>query len=795
VRLLPLLVTLLATNAASASAADEPTRWLAACADLADAGRFREALPDCQEAVRLRRARGDETGLGEALNRLGLTLEMLGERAAAAAAYDEALALHRRLGQAQAEALVLSNLAAFAIGGGDYGTALRRLGEEEAVALRSGDAPWVGEELRVVAQNRAVTLEHLGAYREALRTLRDLSRAGEPDPSIAAALEVNLAVLYRNVGDPRRALALLERAAATYRSRDDLSALANLELNRGLVHALNLRAPAAAEAAFRAALELARRSGDRGEEIRSLCALGELLLAEQRLDDAASPLDGCLELAREGGAREAEWTALAGLGRLARARGDRASALAGLGAAIARIEEIGERSGSVELKGGFLSDRRGVYAAAVDLLAESALAGDPAAAAAALAMAERAKARELLDLLAAGSGRPASAAELAALGRSHGPLLAYFAGERTLWRWLLTADGISLAAAGDAREIDHLVRAQHSRLARGLEPEASALARLTAALLPAAIPDGELRIAPDGSLFYLPFELLDEPAGAASLLLERRAVSYLPSLSLLAGRQSPRPPPALRFVGLANPRLPTLTPQAAGAASLLAERFGLAALPAAERETELAAERLGGSSVVERGAGASETRLRELAGRGTAVLHLAAHTVVDEELLAGVALFLAADPANDGFLTAAELAGLSLQVDLAVLSGCRTALGARGDGRALASLSGALLGAGARGVVASLWEVGDRSTAALMEQFYFQLSRGLAPAEALRRAKLRLRADARWHPAALWAGFVVLGDPAAMAPSSRIPARSLVGIGLALAALAGGGMVWWRSLS
>ncbi len=794
-RLLPLLVTLLAANPAPGSAADEPARRLAACAELGDAGRFREALPECQEAVRQRRALNDEAALGEALNRLGLTLEMLGERPAAEAAYGEALQLHRRLGQAQAEALVLSNLAAFAIGGGDYGTALRRLGEEEAVALRSGDAPWVAEELRVVAQNRAVTLEHLGAYREALRTLRDLSRAGEPDPAIAAALDVNLAVLYRNVGDPRRALALLERAAATYRSRDDLSALANLELNRGLVHALNLRAPGAAEEAFRTALELSRRSGDRGEEIRSLCALGELLLAEQRLDEAAAQLAGCLELARGGEAREAEWTALAGLGRLARARGDRAAALAQLGAAIARIEEIGERSGSVELKGGFLSDRRGVYAAAVDLLAESALAGDPAAAAASLAMAERAKARELLDLLAAGSGRPASAEALAGLGRSHGPLLAYFAGERTLWRWLLTADGVSLAAAGDAREIDDLVRAQHARLAHGLEPEAAALARLTAALLPAAIPGGELRIAPDGSLFYLPFELLDEPAGAGALLLERRAVSYLPSLSLLAGRPPARPRPALRFVGLANPRLPTLTPEAAGAASLLAERFGLAALPAAERETELAAERLGGSSVVERGAAASETRLRELAARGAAVLHLAAHTVVDEELLAGVALFLAADPANDGFLTAAELAALPLQVDLAVLSGCRTALGARGDGRALASLSGALLGAGARGVVASLWEVGDRSTAALMEQFYFELARGRPPAEALRRAKLRLRSDARWHPAALWAGFVVLGDPAAIPPASRLPARALVGIGLALAALVAAGMLWRRSFS
>ncbi len=93
--------------------------------------------------------------------------------------------------------------------------------------------------------------------------------------------------------------------------------------------------------------------------------------------------------------------------------------------------------------------------------------------------------------------------------------------------------------------------------------------------------------------------------------------------------------------------------------------------------------------------------------------------------------------ADDGLVTAAELASLRLEVELAVLSGCRTALAeteltggdGAGGGRALASLSGALLGAGARGVVASLWEVGDDATAALMEQFYFELARGRRPGE------------------------------------------------------------------
>ena len=94
-----------------------------------------------------------------------------------------------------------------------------------------------------------------------------------------------------------------------------------------------------------------------------------------------------------------------------------------------------------------------------------------------------------------------------------------------------------------------------------------------------------------------------------------------------------------------------------------------------------------------------------------------------------------------------------------MLSGCRTALGSTLDGQALSTLSGAFLAAGARGVVASLWEVGDEATAAFMEQFYFELGEGRSPAEALRRAKERLRRTPGWEAPRLWAAFVLVGDP------------------------------------
>ena len=409
------------------------------CERLNDSGSYADALPHCRAAAELRRAadaaadtRPADGALGRSLTSLGLALEMTGDRRSAEASYREALALHRSLGQPELEALVLSNLAALAIGGGDYGAALAWLAAEEEVsrrALAAGDAAWAPAELEYVRMNRSVALEQLGAYAEALAEIRPvadhlLAAGGENTAHReSAALAVNLAVLYRNLGDPRRALALLERARVAYEGLGDRSALANVHLNRGLVHQLNLRSPAAAGLEFERALALARESGDRGEEIRTLCALGDLRLHDGRLDEARSAFERALESATESDAAAGRWTALAGLGRVARAAGDADNALVHLRSAIAEIEKTGEGLGDSALRGGLLSDQRAVYAATVDLLAERALTltGPEAgpAALAALALAEQARARELLDALAGGgSGAPLPAGRARRPGRS-----------------------------------------------------------------------------------------------------------------------------------------------------------------------------------------------------------------------------------------------------------------------------------------------------------------------------------------------------------------------------------------
>ncbi|MCP5113404.1 MAG: CHAT domain-containing protein, partial [bacterium] len=119
------------------------------------------------------------------------------------------------------------------------------------------------------------------------------------------------------------------------------------------------------------------------------------------------------------------------------------------------------------------------------------------------------------------------------------------------------------------------------------------------------------------------------------------------------------------------------------------------------------------------------------------VIHFAAHAIADygSPLLSSVVL----SPGNGTYkLYAQEIGRNQLQADLVTISACRSA-GARAySGEGLVGFAWAFLHAGARNVVAGLWDVADSSTTLLMEEFYRELAGGASPAAALRKAKLEL---------------------------------------------------------
>lgn len=128
---------------------------------------------------------------------------------------------------------------------------------------------------------------------------------------------------------------------------------------------------------------------------------------------------------------------------------------------------------------------------------------------------------------------------------------------------------------------------------------------------------------------------------------------------------------------------------------------------------------------------------------------------------AGTAL----DPANDGLLTASEVAQLRLNAALVILSACNTAAGS-GDGEGFSGLTRAFLLAGARAVLASYSPVVDEvagrlttTTVAEMRDTHGDIAAALR--EAMRQVAADPALDARGeslaHPSA-WAVYVAV-DP------------------------------------
>ncbi|HKQ61478.1 MAG TPA: CHAT domain-containing protein, partial [Candidatus Polarisedimenticolaceae bacterium] len=238
--------------------------------------------------------------------------------------------------------------------------------------------------------------------------------------------------------------------------------------------------------------------------------------------------------------------------------------------------------------------------------------------------------------------------------------------------------------------------------------------------------DGRIvRIVPHGPLHGLPFHALERHGTA---LIDRCQVAFAPSLA------------AVGLLGGAALRR--------GAPLLLAA--GDRAAPHIEEEVERLRRHLPGARVY-RGRAATRRALR-LGERRPPLLHVACHGfhVDNGPWSSGLRL-------GDAWVSLSELYALRGTAELVVLSGCETGRGTVYSGDEWVGLVRGFLQAGARSVVASLWEVHDTSTATLMDDFYRGLAAGSTVAEALAVAQ---RAARRRDPLPLrWAPFVVVGEP------------------------------------
>jgi CHAT domain-containing protein/tetratricopeptide (TPR) repeat protein len=291
-----------------------------------------------------------------------------------------------------------------------------------------------------------------------------------------------------------------------------------------------------------------------------------------------------------------------------------------------------------------------------------------------------------------------------------------------------------------------------------------------------------LVVVPDGPLHKLPLEaiLLESGARPHYVLDELPPIVYVPSaavLALVAARPRPAADAPLSLLTVSNPAYPQEVARNADVAArpvprgLVGLRGQLPLLPFTAVESKRIRQHFGAGQVTVLEGAKATKRAVTTAVAGKRMIHLAVHGFADDRfgnLFGALALTPPPPgkvaPEDDGFLSLHEIYRLPLQdCELAVLSACVTNVGPQQPLEAGVTLASGFLAAGARRVVASHWSVDDESTATLMEAFFAEVTAAarhgevVAYAQALQKARRKVRETPKWSAPFFWAPFVLVG--------------------------------------
>jgi CHAT domain-containing protein/Flp pilus assembly protein TadD len=651
--------------------------------------------------------------------------------------YARAIPLHQRARQ------ILQDVGLFHSAGGDagdLGIAYERLGDYERAEQ------WYRESLRSARRFADVS--------EQERILTLLAQLLFRQGNNAAAIQVSREALTLSANTHAwrfRANTLVALGRAYGRLGNFPEALKNL--HAGLDTAVSLN---------NTELEFAGTHG-----------LGEALLRSGRTTEAEREFRQALALGEQAGIPDAVRLAREGLGDVARQAGHLDDAATHYRAAIEAIESMRSRLGSSEFKTTFLSGAITAYERLIDVLAHQGRKEE------ALYVAEKARARAFLDMLAAGRSQTAdapaepklldSAGIEQEMARRGAVLIEYALGAKRSYVWAVAGNKTVMAQLASRAVLEE--RARHYReLLVKQSPQAVEEATPLYQMLLAPIASQLVRnkivvIVADGALHYLPFETLMPPGGR--FLGEDFTVAYVPSASVLAELPAPSGVRRKELLAYGNPYFGPGPPRPATAQDVVRgldvrDGLRLTPLPNTRYEVEgIAALYPTSMSTTHLGRAATKTSVQQENLTEYKRIHFATHAFIDERRPERSGIVLSSAGQEDGVLRINDILALKLNADLVVLSACQTGLGKLMRGEGISGLTRAFLFAGTPRVVASLWNVNDAATTDLMKTFYRKMQDGLAPARALQAAKLEMMRSgvAAYRAPYFWAAFVLVGEP------------------------------------
>ncbi len=589
----------------------------------------------------------------------------------------------------------------------------------------------------------------------------------------------------------------------------------------------------AGTSAGKQALELARSSGARSIEAEALYMLAELDRAQGNIEAALQGYKDADQLSREIGDPDLQWQIDYGRGMAFEQSGSIEEAITALEAAIGVIESVRNRLREKRYRAGYLQDKHQVYIELVRLQMQLSRTRDAFQTAerlrtwsyieqtglmetselseeqqrarielrerigqlqrnledertrvvpeqrqlaidtfsSELLLAEREFLALLDDTSSQAAGFPTAteqAGEAAIQSHLHPDeaLIEYVVGEQNLTIFVLTANNLR---AIDVKASQNDLHSRLELLRNLLEQRDNERWKIPArslakTLLQPILENGwingvkHLYLVPHGMLNYLPFALLPvEVNSQQHAIIERYTLAYLPTAS-----------------SLDNGSVLNHHPQ-----TLLAMAPAISRLEYAAEEVRSIGALFGANAQLMLGLQATESMFKARAGEFQ-FLHLATHSYFNKlnPMLSG--LQLEADNDNDGLLEVHEILELKLKSDLITLSACKTGLGsgyfsAIPAGDDFIGMTRAFLQVGSASVLATLWEVEDRSTVDLMKSFYGHLdtnNSGQNKADALASAQRVLLASNNYKHPYYWAPFVLVGSMSQTSTSSTTPMES-----------------------
>ena len=745
----------------------ELTEVLAIESDAANtSGNYDHAIAMAQEMASVCAQLHDTVCQAKALNDQGLASSNAGDYGPAAAALEAALNLLGKNGDPQTSILVLNNLGNVFYYQAKYSEALRTYESAMGDVEKAGTQPWAASWRQITRLNLATLYQRLGNDQRAIAIYHEVSDAPLLSARELSHVFANLGILYRHMGDGEAALKNYHSAERGYEQERDVDGELGALKNIGIVLALDLHQPAEALKTFDQALQLAEKTKNQREIMQTHLYRGKTLLSIGQLERAQHEFTTALELAVQLGTVEEQWKALYSLGLIDEAEARNGAAEQKFRSAAEKIESLRSRLQLSRLRSDFLADKRDVYDALIKLLlAKNDTAG-------AFEYMERSRSRVFQDRFYAGQIKPGALSLKSVQSRlqPYTALVEFWTGPDEVAALWITSESSGIARKQFSPEEMDRFEHEVSGLPENLGDDWRRGFREISALAPEGIAPflqkqyTHLLIVPDGFLSLLPFDLL--PDENRQPLLLQHDLTYLPSAAVLLRESEQR----VKSIGFPWQRelLAFGDPSVSGngQSTLLSERSGeatMGALPNTAAEIRGIARLSAGRAQLYLGASDQKSLFFDAARSGAPLLHVSTHAIADMDNPERSRLLFSPDQpgAPNNFVFLKELYDLDLRgTDLATLSACDTERGRLVPGEGIQAFSRALLAAGSRSALTTLWRVPDAPTSQFMQQFYyFLLKKHHTKAEALRLTKLEfLRSGTELSHPRYWAAFVLNGD-------------------------------------